>query len=436
MSETSALILVIILLSVILCLLVTVYFFILRRMIRAQREKTVSDVENLLDESEDKIDQWTAGQIREIRNDIGERLKNDAEENRRNRMEVSAMLREAQNDQIRRLTEFSDRTDQMLKNGIRELKETNEKQLDEIRTDIRKKLDTDLNERLDTSFKAVGDQLNKLYVSLGELGRLETDVSNLNRTLSNVKTRGVFGEAQLENILANILSPNLYEKNVVTRKSDGPTREAVEFAVKIPDKEVQGTFMYLPVDSKFPADTFERIQAAAAANDPEELKKSVKELEIRIREEAKDIQTKYLDPPHTTDFAIMFLPAESLYAEVLRIPGLVEDLQKNNHIVVTGPTTIAALLNSLSIGFRYMAVNRDSQNILKLLSAIKTQYGTLSRLIETADSRIELAKKATQDLQHRTEIINRRLSSVEELDPVEAQSLLGIHPAEEKEQAE
>jgi len=436
MSESSALIFVIILLAVIICLMITVYYFCLRRLIRLQREKTVSDVENLLDESEDKIIERTDYRVRDIRTDIAERLKSDTEENRKNRMEVTAMLREAQSEQFKKLTENSDRTEQALKNGIRELRETNEKKLDEIRSDIHKKLDSDLNERLDSSFKTVGEQLNKLYVSLGELGKLESGVSTLNRTLSNVKTRGIFGEAQLENILSNILSPGVYEKNVVTKKSEGANRDAVEFAVKIPDKETAGAFMYLPVDSKFPADIYDRIQTAASANDPEELKKSVKELETRIREEAKDIQMKYLDPPNTTDFAIMFLPTESLYAEVLRIPGLVEDLQKKNHIVVTGPTTIAALLNSLSIGFRYMAVNRDSRNILKLLAAIKTQYGTLSRLIDTADSRIELARKATQEMQHRTELINRKLSAVEELDPVEAQSLLGIRSEEEKEQTE
>lgn len=422
-----------VLLSVIICLLIIVLYLLLKHFIRLERERGTADIENLLDDSEDKIAERVGYRIGEIKGDINERLKNDAEENRKNRIEVSDMLQKAQENQLQKLTEYREQTERMLKAGLADLQDTNQKKLDEIQTGINKKLDTGLNERLDASFKSVGEQLNKLYVSLGELGKLESGVSNLNRTLSSVKNRGIFGESQLENILSNILSAGLYEKNVITKKSEGHNRDAVEFAVKIPDKENAGEFMYLPIDSKFPADTYEKIRLAAEEGNTEELKKGVKDLETRIRLEARDIQEKYLDPPATTDFAIMFLPTESLYAEVLRIPGLVEELQKKNHIVVTGPTTVAALLNSLSIGFRYMAVNRDSQNILKLLSAIKTQYQTLSRLIETADSRIDLAKKATVDLQRRTEMINKKLSAVEELDPIEAQSLIGYTDTPEKE---
>jgi len=425
MSGTFTVNLIVILMSVIICVLVTVLYMLIRHTVKLEKERAVTDVENLLDNSEDRIAERVGHRIGEIRADINERLRNDAEENRKNRIEVAGMLAGAQEAQLVKLTEYREQTERILKEGLADLQENNQKKLDEIQNGINKKLDTGLNERLDASFRTVGEQLNRLYVSLGELGKLESGVNSLNRTLSSVKNRGIFGESQLENILTNILSAGLFEKNVVTKRSEGHNREAVEFAVKIPDKDNTGEFMYLPIDSKFPADIFEKIRAAGEEGDAEELKKSVKELETRIRAEARDIQDKYLDPPGTTDFAIMFLPTESLYAEVLRIPGLVEDLQKKNHIVVTGPTTVAALLNSLSIGFRYMAVNRDSQNILKLLSAIKTQYQTLSRLIETADSRIDLAKKATVDLQRRTEIINKKLSAVEELDPIEAQSLIG-----------
>ena len=306
------------------------------------------------------------------------------------------------------------------------MQESNKQNLSDIQSEINKKLDSSLNERLDASFKTVGEQLNRLYVSLGELSKLESGVSSLNRTLSNVKTRGIFGEMQLGNILADILAPSLYDQNVVTKKSEGANRDAVEFAVRIPDKEAPGEFMYLPIDSKFPDAAYSRIRSAAERGDAEEMQRGVKELEQRVRTDAKDIRDKYLDPPHTTDFGIMFLPTESLYAEVLRIPGLAEDCRSRYHVVLSGPTTIAALLNSLSIGFRYMAVNKDSQNILKLLAAIKSQYGTLSKLIETAGSRIDLAKKATDDLQRRTDMINKKLSDVEELDPIEAQSLLQI----------
>lgn len=429
-----------IMLGLILLMIGLILVLLLRRTGSRFREVIASDMENLLDDTEDHITEMVSGRVGEIREDIGKRLLQDADENRKNRREVAEMIENdsekqsrqmlaMQKDQMDRLDEYREKTETVLKESLKELQQANREKLTDIQEGINKRLDTGLNERLDQSFKNVGEQLNKLYVSLGELTRLETGVSALNRTLSNVKTRGIFGEMQLENILANVFTAGLYEKNVVTKTGDGQNRDAVEFAVKIPDKD-GGGFLYLPIDSKFPATIYERIVDASETADAEEVKRAVKEMEQRIRQEARDIRDKYLDPPHTTDFGIMFLPTEGLYAEVLRIPGLVETLQKEDHVVVTGPTTIAALLNSLAIGFRYMAVNKDSQNILKLLSAIKTQYGTLSELIEKAGDRIDLAKKANGELKHRTEIINRKLSSVEELDPLEAKELLGISETE------
>lgn len=425
-----------IMLALIFLMMCLILFILVRRTGGRLREHIASDLENLLDDTEDHIAERVGKRTADIKNDINARLMQDAEENRKNRQEVSDMISRAneiqvrrlsdmQKDQFERLDEYREKTETVLKESLSDLQKANREKLNDIQEGINKRLDTGLNERLDQSFKTVGEQLSKLYESLGELTKLETGVSSLNRTLSNVKTRGIFGEVQLENILSGILSAGLYEKNAVTKRSEGQNRDAVEFAVKIPDKD-SGGFMYLPIDSKFPATIYENIAEAAAAGDAESLRKYGKELEQRIRQEAHDIRTKYLDPPYTTDFGIMFLPTEGLYSEVLRIPGLVEYLQKEEHVVVTGPATIAALLNSLSIGFRYMAVNRDSQNILKLLSAIKTQYTTLTDLIEKAGDRIDLAKKANNDLKHRTDIINKKLSSVEELDPVEARSLLGI----------
>ena len=355
-------------------------------------------------------------QVGEIRQDIDRRLSQDADENRRNRMEISEYLQNSQ-----------DRLQQTLKASLYDLSESNRQKLNEIQGEINKKLDTSLNERLERSFNTVGEQLNRLYTSLGELSKLESDVTNLNRTLSNVKTRGIYGEAQLENILADILPNNLYDKNVITKRSSSANKEAVEFAVKIPDKESVGEFLYLPIDSKFPGNIYERIRECAENADSQGLVAATKELDQFIKKEA------YIDPPYTTDFALMFLPTESLYAEVLRIPGLSDEVRQKQHIVITGPSTLSALLSSLNIGFRYMAVNRDSKNILKLLSAIKTQYSTLSKLINTASNRIELAGRATQDLQKRADMINKKLSRVEELEPSEAKKLLGMDPLPEEE---
>ena len=415
-------ILLIMILLMILAILIILVVLLARTGASARDEQTEIMLEELkaaglqmLDDTGDELSDRISLNVAEIRQDVNARLVHDSEENRRNRVEVSDMLSRSQ-----------DKMERSLKLALFEMQESNKQNLSDIQSEINKKLDSSLNERLDASFKTVGEQLNRLYVSLGELSKLESGVSSLNRTLSNVKTRGIFGEMQLGNILADILAPSLYDQNVVTKKSEGANRDAVEFAVRIPDKEAPGEFMYLPIDSKFPDAAYSRIRSAAERGDAEEMQRGVKELEQRVRTDAKDIRDKYLDPPHTTDFGIMFLPTESLYAEVLRIPGLAEDCRSRYHVVLSGPTTIAALLNSLSIGFRYMAVNKDSQNILKLLAAIKSQYGTLSKLIETAGSRIDLAKKATDDLQRRTDMINKKLSDVEELDPIEAQSLLQI----------
>ena len=382
--------------------------------------RLVEELEDRLRELETDISRDNAEGIAQIRRDIDSRLTYDADENRKNRVELSDML-----------TKNHERLEKALKESLSEMQETNRTKLNDIRTDINKKLDTSLNERLDASFKNVGDQLNKLYESLGELAKLEDGVSSLNKTLSNVKTRGIFGEMQLEHILTEILPGTLFDRNVVTKRSGrADNRDAVEFAVRIPDKEITGEYMYLPIDSKFPATIYDRIRAASEDSDNEALKTAVKELEQKVKNDARDIRDKYLDPPNTTDFGIMFLPTESLYAEVLRIDGLVESCQSEYHVVITGPSTMAALLNSLSIGFRYMAVNRDSKKILKLLSAVKTQYSTLSRLIGVAAAKLESARKANDELQHRTDIINKRLSSVEELDPLEAGKLLGSYQQE------
>lgn len=375
--------------------------------------KQADDIGRLLSELETELSRKNADGIAEIRRDIDSRLGYDADENRKSRTELAEMLSRNQ-----------DKLESTLRTSLSDMQELNRVRLEDIRTDINKKLDTSLNERLDSSFKNVGEQLNKLYESLGELSKLENGVSSLNKTLSNVKTRGIFGEMQLENILTDILPGSLYDKNVVTRKSSAANRDAVEFAVKIPDKEINGAFMYLPIDSKFPSSYYDRIADAAEASDAEALKKAVKELEQRVKNDARDIRDKYIDPPHTTDFGIMFLPTESLYAEVLRISGLVESCQQTYHVIITGPSTLAALLNSLSIGFRYMAVNRDSKRVLELLRAIKTQYGKLSELIGTASDRLEKARKATDDLQRRADLINKRLASVEAMDAAEADALL------------
>ena len=240
----------------------------------------------------------------------------------------------------KRLREDSKNVNETILNGLKSIQEANDRKLTDIQADMSKKLDKNLHERLDESFKQVGERLESLYQSLGELKSLESGVVNLNKTLSNVKARGIYGEMALENLLANILDKNQYETNVATRPR---STERVEFAVKIPDKENKG-FIYLPIDSKFPADIYASLRDAQEAADKELVLRLGKELEQRIKSFAKDIRDKYVEPPYTTDFGIMFLPVEGLYAEVVQ-RGMVETLQREYKVNIAGPSTMAALLN-------------------------------------------------------------------------------------------
>lgn len=307
--------------------------------------------------------------------------------------------------------------------GLKEIQASNEQRLEKMQAVVDEKLSKTLNERLDSNFKQIGDRLGELYKSLGELNKLSTGVGDLNKTLSNVKTRGVWGEIQLGAILEQTMISSQYDINVPTKKN---SNDRVEFAVKIPSKENPNDFIYLPIDSKCPTDIYNRIVDASEAADAAATSAAVKELEQRIKTEARTIRDKYIDPPNTTDFAIMFLPTEGLYAEALRINGLSEWCQTNCKIVIAGPTTVTALLNSLRIGFSNMALNKKSQEVLKLLQAIKTQYITFGEQIEKTQKKLSDAVSSTEKLRERSDMINRRMAKIEQLDMNESNSILGI----------
>lgn len=307
--------------------------------------------------------------------------------------------------------------------ALKEIQNANDRRLNDMQRNVNEKLDKSLNERLDSSFKQIGDQLSTLYKSLGELQSLSSGVSDLQKTLSNVKTRGIFGEFQLKNILMDIMDSSQYEENIATKKKSS---DRVEFAIKIPDKEDTNGFIYLPIDSKFPADIYNKIVDSSNSADSDGLKQAAKELEQRIKTEARTIRDKYIDPPGTTDFAIMFLPTEGLYAEVIRIAGLTEWCQNECKIVISGPTTLVALLNSLSIGFRYLTVNKNSKEILKTLSAVKAQYEKFGQLISKTQKKLQEAQSAADDLQNRNEMIQKKLSKVEIMDESDSSKVLGI----------
>ncbi|MBR4760308.1 MAG: DNA recombination protein RmuC [Lachnospiraceae bacterium] len=303
-----------------------------------------------------------------------------------------------------------------LQKGLNQIQDSTERRLDTIQKDVNRKLDVSLNQRLDESFDKVTQQLTQLYKSLGELGSMSDGIQSLNKTLSNVKTRGTWGEIQLENILKETMQEGQYEKNV---KLSMRSEDAVEFVIKIPSKEDDKEFLYLPIDSKFPTDRYIAVVDAANSGDQEMLAKAVSDLGGRIKAEAMKIRNKYILPPKTTDFAIMFLPTEAMYAEVLRINGLAELCQNQYHVIISGPMTITALLNSLRLGFANLALNKKTNEVRKILQAVKAQYSKLDDLIDITQKRIELAAKSTDELKNRTGQIQKKMSKIDDLPSME-----------------
>lgn len=305
----------------------------------------------------------------------------------------------------------------------KELLDATEKKLEDIRLMVDEKLQNTLNERLGQSFKVVSEQLENVQKGLGEMKNLASDVGGLKNALTNVKVRGNFGELQLKALLEQMLSPEQYDENVVT--IPGST-ERVEFAVKLPGRNDSKSAVYLPIDSKFPKDVYDQYIDAIDAGDTAVVKAKSQQFETTITKMAKDICTKYVSIPHTTDFAIMFVPVENIYAEVIRRPKLAQELRDRYHILVTGPTTLGALLSSLQMGFRTLAIERRSTEVWETLGAVKTEFSTFGGLLAKAKKNLDSAAETIEKLQGtRTKAINRKLREVETLPMDQATALLG-----------
>lgn len=306
-----------------------------------------------------------------------------------------------------------------------------EKRLEEIRITVEEKLQKTLNERISQSFRLVNEQLENVQKGLGEMQTLAQDVGGLKRVLSNVKTRGNIGEIQLSMLLEQLLAPEQYEANVKTKKDSDAL---VEFAVKLPGKDDLAQCVYLPIDAKFPKDMYEQLLDAYDTADPQQIETAGKNLETTIRKMAKDISDKYLDPPATTEFGIMFLPFEGIYAEVVRRSALLEDLQRHYRIVVTGPTTLAAILNSLQMGFRTLAIQKYSGEVWKILGAVKKEFESMGGMLEKAKKHLETANGQIDNvLGVRTRAIQRRLKDVDTLSAEDARKIIPeIGPLEEE----
>jgi DNA recombination protein RmuC len=300
-----------------------------------------------------------------------------------------------------------------LTEGQSKLVQQTEKKLEQMRETVDEKLQKTLNERLGQSFEAVGKQLEAVQLGLGEMKTLAGDVGGLKKVLSNVKMRGGIGEVQLAMLLEQILAPEQYAANV---KSKQNSADIVEFAIKLPGRDDNNKQVWLPIDAKFPKDVYEQLQTAYDASDLPEIEAAQKNLEQTIKKMAKDISDKYLDPPNTTDFAILFLPFEGIYAEVVRKASLLEDLQRNYKIIVTGPSTLAAILNSLQMGFKTLAIQKRSGEVWKVLGNVKTEFEKFGGLIEKAQGNIQNGLKQLDEVVGvRTRAIQRQLRDVEVL---------------------
>ncbi len=331
-----------------------------------------------------------------------------------------------------KLTESNETRLEALRNAIdgklKQIQEDNAKQLEQMRATVDEKLQGTLEKRLGESFKQVSERLEQVHKGLGEMQALATGVGDLKRVLTNVKTRGIWGEIQLEVLLEQILTPEQYERNVKTKENSS---EMVEFAIKLPGRgDGDRETVWLPIDAKFPFEDYQRLLDAQEKSDTEAAEQAGKMLSATIRNCAKDICEKYLNPPATTDFAIMFLPTEGLYAEVIRRTWLVESLQRECRITIAGPTTLAAILNSLQMGFRTLAIQKRSSEVWKLLGAVKTEFGKFGTVLEGVKKKLDQASNTMDDAARRSRAIERKLRNVEELPSDEAGTLLAANGAE------
>jgi DNA recombination protein RmuC len=330
-----------------------------------------------------------------------------------------------QSEQNSQTTTRLDQLRETLEKKIADLQSGNERKLDEMRATVDEKLQKTLETRLGESFKLVSERLEAVHKGLGDMQQLATGVGDLKRVLTNVKTRGVLGEYQLENILDQILTLDQYARNVKTKEG---SNALVEFAVKLPGREDKEKAVWLPIDSKFPKEDFEALMDAYDKALPELIEEYRKSFVKGIKKCALDIAGKYIDPPNTTDFAILFLPFESLYAEVLRTPGLFESLQREHRIIITGPTTLSALLNSLQMGFRTLAIEKRSGEVWQLLGAVKTEFGKFGDILEKTQKKLQEASNVIELANRSSRNIERKLRTVQELPKEQAIALIGQAP--------
>lgn len=381
----------------------------------------------------------TLRQLQQVREELSRTIREQLSENR---MELSSRVEELRKEiagnqamQLQQIQETLNRnlltTNELQREKLEAmtrqqelLVKSTEKRLDDMRLMVEEKLQKTLNERIGQSFELVRTQLENVQQGLGEMKNLAQDVGGLKRVLTNVKTRGTFGEVQLAALLEQMLSPEQYEANVKTKQKG---TEFVEFAVKLPGKDDGLDCVYLPIDAKFPKDAYEQYLDAYEAGNVEQINATTRQLELTVKKMARDIRDKYLDPPYTTDFGIMFLPFENIYAEVIRRTALVEQLQREFRVIVTGPTTLGAILNSLQMGFRTLAIEKRSSEVWTVLAAVKTEFGKFGGMLQKVQKNLETAGSQLDEvIGKRTRAIERKLKQVQELPTDQSADILSI----------
>lgn len=395
----------------------------LRQLLTEQTAELLGQLQTVREE----LSRITREQMAENRMELGRRVEDLRKEIADNQVLQLQQILDTLNRNLLTTNELQRDKLETMTRRQEQLVQSTEKRLDEMRLMVEEKLQKTLNERIGQSFELVRTQLENVQKGLGEMKSLAQDVGGLKRVLTNVKTRGTFGEVQLQALLEQMLSPEQYDANVKTKQK---STEFVEFAVKLPGKEDGLECVYLPIDAKFPKDAYEQYLDAYESGEVERINTTSHQLEIVVKKMARDIRDKYLDPPYTTDFGIMFLPFENIYAEVIRRTALVELLQREFRVIVTGPTTLGAILNSLQMGFRTLAIEKRSSEVWTVLAAVKTEFGKFGGMLMKVQKNLETAGTQLDEvIGKRTRAIERKLRQVQELPADQSAEILSLDSA-------
>ncbi len=392
--------------------------------IQIRKKDRFSMLHDIIVKNVEQLDRSIKEESRQGREELQKTLKMYNDSVLRSMSDISSV----QNKQINQLTNSNElrieRMRETVEKRLELIQDDNSKKLEQMRATVDEKLHATLEKRLGESFKFVSERLELVHKGLGEMQALASGVGDLKRVLSNVKTRGVWGEMQLGNLLEEILTHDQYGRNVKTKQG---SNDFVEFAIKLPGRsEDKEQVVWLPVDAKFPQDTYHRLIDAQEQADPGIIEDAAKQLEATIKAEAKNINEKYIDPPHTTDFGILFMPVEGLYAEVLRRPGLHGFLMQKYRVLIAGPTDFSALLNSLQMGFRTLAIEKRSSEVWSILSSVKTEFGKFGDILDKTQKKIQEASNTIDLASRRSRAIERQLRKVQELPESESQNLFPV----------